>query len=582
VREDAGNCRVVLHDAARVCWMEFRRPVEILTATVHQDVIPLLERLEREVERRSLHAAGFVAYEAAPAFDASLSVHPSGDFPLAWFGLFEELVPIELPRPLPSLAWSGSWTPSLSEDAYQRALRTIREHIRRGDTYQVNYSFRLNAVPPVDPWAYFLNMIRAQGPGFGAFIQSGRWTIASASPELFFRLDGERLFCKPMKGTAPRGRYTAEDRQCSAGLQASAKDRAENLMIVDMVRNDMGRIGETGTVLPGSLFDVERYPTLWQMTSTVSCRTRASFPAMFSALFPAASITGAPKVRTMEIIRTLETTPRRIYTGTIGFLSPGRIAQFNVAIRTLLIDGEKETAEYGTGSGIVWDSDEHSEFAECLLKSDIVARSRPPFNLLETLRWTPEEGYVLLDRHVRRLMDSAAYFGWSCDEREVVRVLRECVSRTGDQASMVRLLVMESGAATAEASPLPGVQSYRLCLAREPLHRDDVFLYHKTTHRGVYDRALASAQGYDDVLLWNAEGEITESTRANVALDIGGVLLTPSLECGLLPGVHRADMLERGVLAESVIRREDLSRASHIYLLNSVRGMWEVQVETRT
>jgi para-aminobenzoate synthetase/4-amino-4-deoxychorismate lyase len=284
----------------------------------------------------------------------------------------------------------------------------------------------------------------------------------------------------------------------------------------------------------------------------------------------------------MEIIRTLETTPRRIYTGTIGFLSPGRIAQFNVAIRTLLIDGEKETAEYGTGSGIVWDSDEHSEFAECLLKSDIVARSRPPFNLLETLRWTPEEGYVLLDRHVRRLMDSAAYFGWSCDEREVVRVLRECVSRTGDQASMVRLLVMESGAATAEASPLPGVQSYRLCLAREPLHRDDVFLYHKTTHRGVYDRALASAQGYDDVLLWNAEGEITESTRANVALDIGGVLLTPSLECGLLPGVHRADMLERGVLAESVIRREDLSRASHIYLLNSVRGMWEVQVETRT
>jgi para-aminobenzoate synthetase / 4-amino-4-deoxychorismate lyase len=577
--DEVEDCRVVLRDASTGNWLEFRRPVAFLSAATESDVLPLLARIEAEVDGGALHAAGWVSYEAAPAFDPALVVGPSGDFPLVWFGLFRDCLPFSPPSDLPPSAPQISWIPSITEDVYLRSLRSIRERIRQGDTYQVNFSFRLQAVPPVDPWSLFLHMIRAQGAGYGGFLHTGRWTICSASPELFFRRDGEQLQSRPMKGTAPRGRTTAEDRQLSAELKGSVKNRAENLMIVDMVRNDMGRVGKPGTVLPGPLFDVEQYPTLWQMTSTVNCRTQASLPEVFSALFPAASITGAPKVRTMEIIRDLESTPRRIYTGSIGFVSPGRKAQFNVAIRTVLIDAMRSTAEYGTGSGIVWDSEEHSEFAECLLKAEIVARPRPVFDLLETLRWSPQEGYTLLERHLDRLLDSAAYFGWPCNREEIVRVLEECSSGAEGRAVMVRLTLASTGKALAKRLPLPAATTYSVGLAKEPVSPADVFLYHKTTHRVVYERALQQVQGYDDVLLWNATGEITESTRANVVVDLDGVLLTPPLVCGLLPGVHRAELLARGTLREGVIRREDLHRASRVYLLNAVRGMWAVEYD---
>jgi para-aminobenzoate synthetase / 4-amino-4-deoxychorismate lyase len=573
------DCRVVVYDAASNRWADFRRPVEILCTTRLEDVLPMLGYIDAQVAGGNIHAAGFLAYEASPAFDAALSAFPAGNFPLLWFGLFRDLEFIRSPETTVPDDPPLSWSPTISKAGYQAAIHRIREHIREGETYQTNYSFRLTTAAPVDAWGYFARMIRDQGAGFGAFVDTGRWVICSASPELFFLLDGNRLVSKPMKGTTPRACLPDDDRRQAQVLRESPKNRAENLMIVDMVRNDMGRIAKSGTVEPVGLFEVERYPTLWQMTSTVACRTDSPFPEIVGSLFPAASITGAPKVRTMEIIHDLESTPRRIYTGTIGFLSPGRRAQFNVAIRTLLIDAELQTGEYGIGSGIVWDSEGQSEFAECLLKAAIVTRQRPDFSLLETMLWTPRGGYFLLDRHLERVMESAAYFGRACDRERVVSHLESIARRFPPHSQRIRLLLPGSAEPHTENTTLTEEAPHRIGLAGEPIDSNDVFLYHKTTHRAVYDRALNETPGYDDVLLWNERGEITESTRANVVVEMDGELFTPPVRSGLLPGVYRAHLLAQGTIRESVVRKKDLARCSRIFLINSVRRMWEVRLE---
>ncbi len=296
-----------------------------------------------------------------------------------------------------------SWEPSICRKTYEAGIQKVRELIRKGDTYQVNYTYRLRAGFAGDPWALFAGMVQAQGAHYSAFIHAGDWVICCASPELFFRRQGADLLCRPMKGTSPRGLWSADDAAQAEALRTSVKNQAENVMIVDMVRNDLGRVARLGSVGVRSLFDVEKYPTLWQMTSTVKCETSASVPEIFGALFPAASITGAPKVRTMAIISELEDSPRRIYTGSIGFIAPGGFAQFNVAIRTVLIDRHAQAAEYGVGGGIVWDSVPETEFEECQTKSRILTTPRPQFALLETMRWTPKEGFYLLDLHLRRL-----------------------------------------------------------------------------------------------------------------------------------------------------------------------------------
>jgi para-aminobenzoate synthetase / 4-amino-4-deoxychorismate lyase len=568
--------RVVMHEAETSCWWEFLEPVEVISTHMTGDVVPLLERLEARVERERLFAAGFVSYEAAPAFDPACTVHPAGDFPLIWFGLFRtrsavSLSTHNLPAP-PSLSLS----PSIDERAYTGALARIRTLIHDGETYQVNFTFRLQAGFHADPWDSFRHMVRAQNPRYGAFIDTGRWTVCSASPELFFVRSGHRLVSTPMKGTGARAYSDAEDCERGASLQASEKNRAENLMIVDMVRNDMGRIADPGTVRVPEIFAVERFPTLWQMTSTVECRTSAGFTDILRALFPAASITGAPKIRTMEIIRGLEKEPRRIYTGTIGFLSPDGGAQCNVAIRTLLVDRDRGTAEYGTGSGVVWDSETRSEYAECLLKADILTHQEPAFDLLETMAWVPQEGFPLLDLHLERLASSAAYFGRACPTTKIAALLHEAARGFPPRAAKVRLTLPPSGEAVITVLPFPAVPFPVIPLARKPLTRENVFLYHKTTNRSVYEEALRDAPGADDVLLWNTEGEITESTRANVVMELEGVLVTPPVGCGLLPGVYRSQLLKRGIIRESVIRVGDLERCTRVYLINAVRGMWEI------
>lgn len=341
-----------------------------------------------QVNHTGLYAAGFLSYEASPAFDAALSVQPPDpDLPLLWFGLFRqpqvlqdlEQASRELQFPAQGCPFSDSsapWRPSISLKQFEQAIAQIKQAIAQGNTFQVNYTFRLHRQFRGHPWALFRDLMRLQPGNYAAFVETGRHAICSASPELFFLREGDRLTTRPMKGTAQRGQGCEGDRAQAQALQTSVKNRAENLMIVDMLRNDLGRIAKLGSVQVPRLFDVEQYPTLWQMTSTVTAQSNATMGEVFRALFPCASITGAPKASTMGIIRALECSPRKLYTGAIGYwgLDPQLQiqAQFNVAIRTVLLDLATGQAEYGVGSGIVWDSESSAEYAECVLKTAIL------------------------------------------------------------------------------------------------------------------------------------------------------------------------------------------------------------------
>lgn len=568
----------LLHDAHAGGWLRVRAPVTTVTARAVADVAAALQDVADRLRRDHLFAAGFLAYEAGPAFDPAVAVRPDNSgFPLLWFGLYRAAESVTLPTapvdiPLP--VWQASVAPA----TYMAHIARIRDYIRNGDTYQVNYTYRLRTSDMTNPWPLFLSMRRAQACGYGAFLRLPDWDIASASPEVFFELADGRLCSRPMKGTAPRGLWSTQDLARGRALQRSVKNRAENIMIVDMVRNDLGRVALPGSVRTRPLFALEAYPTVWQLTSTVSCRTTAGVPAIMAALFPCASITGAPKVRTTQIIAELETSPRRIYTGTIGFILPDGRAQFNVAIRTVLRDRCTQQAEYGTGGGIVWDSQPQRELTECETKTRVLVRRTPEFDLLETLLWTPDTGWHLQRRHLARLQASARYFGRSLDLAALRRQLGEFARDLPPVAQRVRLTVAASGHATLTATPLtPLPAPYRVRLAPVPIDTADVFLYHKTTRRQTYEQAMAGAAGAADALLCNRQGEFTETTIANLVLErTDGQRVTPPRRCGLLPGVARAALLAAGELREAVIRKEDLRSAQGLYLVNSVRGLWPI------
>jgi para-aminobenzoate synthetase/4-amino-4-deoxychorismate lyase len=387
---------------------------------------------------------------------------------------------------------------------------------------------------------------------------------------LFFRLDGQRVVARPMKGTRPRGRWLDEDEAIRADLVASEKDRAENVMIVDLLRNDLGRIARGGTVRAPRLFDVERYETVWQMTSTVEAETEASLPALFAGLFPCGSVTGAPKIKTMEIIRDLETGPRGVYCGAVGWYGPGRRGAFNVPIRTVAIDQRAGRATYRVGSGVTWDSAPSAEYDECIDKAAVLRAERPAFQLLETLLY--EGGaYFLKDRHLERLTASARYFGFAVDTGRVEDALSRAAAEFGPGPTRVRLLVGRDGAVTIEAAPAGAPRVFRLGLADAPIDSRDVFLQHKTTHRAVYERARVGRADCDDVVLFNERGEVTEATIGNVAVCLGGLWVTPPRACGLLPGTYRDFLVARGELVERVVPVEELRAAVGVALLNSVR-----------
>lgn len=557
-------------------WLYYSGPKRVITATTVHDVRSALTEIEGLVNSNKWHAVGFVSYEAAPAFDRALQVLDAGGFPLLWFGLYPEPQPIQLPLPEESHA-DLNWQPSVRREVYNSAIQKIKNYIAEGKTYQVNYTMRLNAGFEGEAWTFFLKLAKSQNK-YAAYIDTGRYVICSASPELFFHLEDDILMGRPMKGTAGRGRTTREDREQANWLFNSEKNRAENVMIVDMIRNDIGRVAVTGSVHVPELFAIEKYRTLFQMTSTVQGKTQAPITEIFAALFPCASITGAPKVRTMSIISELETTPRRIYTGSIGFISPNRKAQFNVAIRTALIDREHQVAEYSVGGGIVWDSTSADEYSEALLKARVLTESSQDFSLLETILWTPHEHFYLLDRHIARMADSAEYFGFQFNGEKLGSFLRALSSK---YSCPMRLRVLsnnkgEFSVEEKEFSPEGG--SFKVRLARDPVESDNFFLFHKTTHREMYEDALSHAGDCKDVLLFNEKGELTEFTMGNLVLEMNNELVTPPISCGLLAGTFRAHLLETGKIRERVVHSSELKHIKKIYLVNSVRKWMEVVI----
>jgi para-aminobenzoate synthetase/4-amino-4-deoxychorismate lyase len=579
----------------------FLHPEETISAHTPDEIPRLFARIEAAL-LQGFHVAGFFSYECGTHFERFAGPSAKAEeLPLAWLGLYRNplvfdhaLGRFEGPAPtLPSLLPAPSMpdlippglTLEISPEDYRARILEIQQYIAAGDTYQVNFTDRVSFPMHAEPSVLYASLLRQQPVAYGAFLNVAGQHILSFSPELFFRIDGGRILTRPMKGTMARGLDAAEDRQAALRLQNDEKNRAEHVMIVDLLRNDLGRISQTGSVVVEELFSVEKYETLLQMTSTIAglLRPGVGFYEIFRSMFPSGSITGAPKLRTMEIIRELEPRPRGVYTGTIGFIAPNGSSVFSVAIRTLTIkDG---LACMGVGGGIVADSDPREEYRECQLKAAFLSRPRTAFQLIETMLW--EKEFRLLPLHLDRLQASAAYFDFSFDREAVLKRLRELSDSFEDGASQrVRLLLDANGEITVSNSELQAEPDFlRVKISEQRTSSTDVFLRHKTTHREQYNRALAAAraEGFDEVLFVNEKGDLTEGAISNLFIEREGELLTPPLACGLLPGIYRRHLLAtRTNAAERILTLTDLCTADAVYLCNSLRGLRTVKLPILT
>ena len=553
----------------------FSRPHRVLVAHTLDQVCDVIAQAD-QAARDEHWVAGFVAYDAASAFDAALQVNaPGTSLPLAVFAIYgaEEASVADAG---PSNRFGcGPWALGTSRASIDAIIGKIRTAISDGDYYQVNYTTQLEAPYTGDVKALYDALREAQPDGYSAFIDAGAWEIASVSPELFFDWTPDRtLTTRPMKGTATPGPRAASE------LSVSAKERAENLMIVDLLRNDLARIAETGSVAVTSLFDIETLPTVLQMTSTVKCKTRAEITLLdvFRALFPCGSVTGAPKVAAMRAIAELETMSRGAYCGAIGVIRPNGHATFNVGIRTVTFDAKRGTASCGIGSGITMDSNAADEYAEWLVKRRFLLRATANFELLETLRL--EDGnYWLLDRHLDRIRASAAHFGFVFDITRIHRALDQAAASKPQGLWRVRLMLARGGNPTTEALRLETVpEVVSVSLAMMAIDSDSEILRHKTTERTIYEPHAPNAVNVFDTLLFNERDEITEFTRGNVVVELHGQRVTPPVTCGLLPGVLRGELLDQGDVVERKVQRSELKDATRIWFINSVRGQLLAQL----
>jgi para-aminobenzoate synthetase/4-amino-4-deoxychorismate lyase len=556
----------------------FHEPTQVIVARHASEVRAVLDGAERAAND-GRYAVGFVAYEAAPAFDRAFRVRPA-ETPLAWFGIFDNAVTFPFAEsPTPDAV---RWSARMSRDNHNHAVDALRDAIARGDVYQVNLTFPLDVTLQADTLEFYESLRTAQ-PGYCAYLDIGTQRVLSLSPELFFQRTGDSVVMRPMKGTLRRGRWSAEDVEREDQLARSGKDRAENLMIVDLIRNDLGRIATFGSVTVPQLFDIEKYPTVFQMTSTVhaTLRPRTSLVDVFAALFPSGSVTGAPKISAMRFIEKHEQTARGVYCGALGVIEPGGSATFSVAIRTLWIDVPEQTSTYGVGGGVTWDSRSDAEYEEALSKAAVLTHRTRPFDLLETMRM--QDGVIArLDRHVSRINESAAYFGRVPPGASVREALQECARSLPRGAWRVRALAAESGVVRLQTSPLENPPAQPLfALAERAVDSEDVMLFHKTTSRERYETERAARPDLFDILYANERGELTEFTRGNLVLELTGRRWTPPRTSGLLAGTFRAELLEHGIIAERVLYEEDLRSATKIWLINSVREWTLVRQKAR-
>jgi para-aminobenzoate synthetase / 4-amino-4-deoxychorismate lyase len=541
------------------------------------EVVPVLQEVERVTDAGEW-AFGFVAYEASAAFDPALAVHevPAGGLPLAWFGITGAPTTTSVLEADGAPGYGATWARGWTAAAHHRAVARVRESIARGETYQCNLTVRMGGRVEGDPYRMYRDLALSQRGAYNAYLDLGRFAVASASPELFFERRGDDLLLRPMKGTTARGRDLHDDRARAAALRASAKERAENVMIVDLIRNDVARVAQTGSVRVPELFRIERYETVLQLTSDVEARLRpgVGLTELFRALFPSGSVTGAPKASTMALIRELEPTPRGVYCGAVGVVGPPNAAvraRFSVAIRTAVVDRRFGTAEYGTGSGITWSSEPSAEHDEVVAKTAVLHRRPRPFELIETMRHEPERGLRNRDRHLRRMADSAAHLGFDFDHESVLHELRAQLAGVG--AARVRLRLRRDGKVGVDVAPLPAASGpVTLAVDHEPVDSASPWLCHKTTQREVYESRQRRHPHAADVVMVNERGELTEVTRANLALRLDGRWWTPPTSSGCLPGVERGRLIDRGTLTERVLSPDDLHRASGIAVLSSLRG----------
>jgi para-aminobenzoate synthetase/4-amino-4-deoxychorismate lyase len=554
----------------------------VLVAERPEEVVDVLAEVERATDSGQW-AFGYVAYEAAAGLDPHLAVHGSTPMgmPLVWFGLCDEPVPVPPLQaagpadvaPAVAAEWHPAWTPA----GHARGVGQIRERIAAGDTFQCNLTVRMSGRVTGDPFLLYRDLALGQRGAHNAYLDLGRFAVASASPELFFERRGDEVLLRPMKGTTRRGRHRDEDRHLASQLRSSPKERAENVMIVDLVRNDISRVAAIGSVDVPALFTVERYVTVLQMTSDVTARLRpgTGLVDLFRALFPCGSVTGAPKASSMEIIRSLEPDPRGVYCGAIGLVGPPDApvrARFNVAIRTAAVDTSSGEAVYGTGSGITWGSEASAEHAEVLAKAAVLAARPREFELLETMRHDPQRGLRNRDRHLQRLADSAEHLGFRFDLSTARRVLDGRLA--GEPAARVRVRLRRDGTLAVDIAPLPAPPPGPVLLAvdDDPVNPQETWLHHKTSMREPYDRRRDQRPDVDDVIMVNTRGELTETTRATLALKLNGRWWTPPRESGCLPGVERARLLEAGRLQERVLHVADLEQPEGMGVLSSLRG----------
>jgi para-aminobenzoate synthetase / 4-amino-4-deoxychorismate lyase len=574
---------ILLDDARKVDASPARlytKPVRTLVAQDAAQLDRLLDELA-QAKAEGLHAAGFMAYEAGFALEPKLAARLDArklPTPLAWFGLFdgfEEIDAQTVPQRLvsPAGAWSSPLSPSVAQGEYEAAFDTVERYIADGDIYQANLTFRATAQYAGNPLALYAAIRPRAAAGYGGVVWTGAQWFLSFSPELFFALKDGRVTTKPMKGTAPRHPDPLTDHAIAKEMRADPKQRAENLMIVDLLRNDLSRVAEPGSVLVPELFTVESYPTVHTMTSTVTSLLRDGLGAvdLIRAIFPCGSITGAPKIRAMEIIDSIETAPRGIYCGSIGRVDASGDAAFNVAIRTFHLNQSEKRVSVGLGSGVVADSVADSEWAECLAKGEFARVTRADFDLIETMRFDPATGIARLELHLDRMKESARTLGFQFDRHEARNRLHAATFHLADPAKL-RLLASRGGSLAVEVRPLPVERDavWTVKIVPLPVDPQDFRLLHKTTDRVFYDEARHAA-ACDEVLFVDPDGYLTEGSISAIFVERNGRLMTPPLSRGLLPSVLRRDLLESGQASETNLTVEDL--ANGFLLGNSIRGL---------
>ena len=556
----------------------FTEPIKELKTRDLDQVETLLREVEAYQEA-GFYAVGYVSYEAAPAFEKKLAVHPAplmGEY-LLYFTIHQEVETLPFPEDYEAVDLPADWKEEVEAPAYQEAIKTIHHHIRQGDTYQVNYTVQLSQELEADPLAIYNRLVVEQKAHYNAFIQHDDVAILSISPELFFEQDDRLLTTRPMKGTTHRGLTNQEDLQEAAWLEADPKNRAENMMIVDLLRNDMNRISEIGSEQVTRLCQVEQYSTVWQMTSTIESRLRAKIDLIqtFRALFPCGSITGAPKISTMEIIQKTEKSPRGVYCGTIGILLPKGKRIFNVAIRTLQMQGDQ--AIYGVGGGITWDSKWESEYQETKQKSAVLYRQEPRFELLTTGRIHKGE-LTFLEQHLTRLREASRYFAYPFNEPKLLNELQEELAHVDPSLDYrCRIALQKNGTfhlVITELTDLPA--SYlQAQLTEQKLDLATPFTYFKTSQRDHL------SQSDHEQIFHLPDGSLLETTIGNLVLEIEGQLYTPPAHLPLLDGIYRRHLLETQQVEEKLLTLNDLTDADRIYACNAIRGLYELDFQRK-